>query len=85
MTAQIDEGVSFYLQNNPFPAKGDTASQAILPLSTVPPTTATHYNFDTNRDAPQAFSLLEAAAVTPKRIRQKSNVGSYPQQMAIYN
>ena len=47
---------NWYLHNNPTPAVGDTASQAVLPLDLTAPTAATLYNYDTDRDsAPGRF------------------------------
>ena len=40
----------WYIQNNPTPPPGDTASQAVLPLDPTSPSASTLYNYDTNRD-----------------------------------
>jgi serine protease AprX len=66
MTAQVDEAVSFYLQTNPFPAKDDTQSQEVLPLSTVPPTAVTLYNYDTNRDDYAGLLLAKGGSGYPE-------------------
>jgi serine protease AprX len=40
----------YYLYNNPMPATGNTAAQAVLPMSATAPGPLTLYNYDTNRD-----------------------------------
>ncbi len=47
----------WYIQNNPTPPTGDTASQAVLPLDPTSPTAATLYNYDTDRDGDEGLVL----------------------------
>ena len=40
----------YHLHNDPTPPTGNTAAQAVLPMSTTAPTATTLYNYDTNYD-----------------------------------
>ena len=41
---------NYYWNNDPTPPTGDTASHAVLPMSTSSPSATTLYNYDTDRD-----------------------------------
>lgn len=52
----------YYLHNNPTPPTGNTVSQTNLPLTTVSPSAATLYNYDTNRDAAAGLLVIRGAS-----------------------
>ena len=60
--SDVASGSTFYLQNDPVPAQGDTSSHAVLPLNKTAPTSGTLYNYDNNRDAVPGLLLAKGAA-----------------------
>lgn len=54
---QATNAATYYLYNNPVPARGNTASQAMLTMGATAPGPLTLYNYDTNRDSKPGLQI----------------------------
>ncbi len=62
----------WYIQNNPTPPTGNTASQAVLPLDPTSPTAATQYNYDTDRDFDEGLSIAKGGSGPTESVLTKT-------------
>jgi prepilin-type N-terminal cleavage/methylation domain-containing protein len=66
----------YYLHNNPTPPVGDTASQAILPMTLVSSPGYVRYNYDTDRDTSPGLTIDKYVGQLTNAKRQRWRTAS---------